>query len=310
MSGERGQAGVEFVALVLLACLALGALGAGLGRAFDGRTYGGFVARHVVCAASADCRRDERALAAAYGERDAARVRALAPGLVFEEGERQLPVDWRRCRRPECASAPDEPALDAHLTGAGLRATAFTRLIRRGGRLYVEYWLYYPDSNTTLGASDRLWRTLTGLPYPGFHRDDWEAAVVRLDPDGGIWVRASSHGRFQGCKWRECEGGWVRATGWVRVSRGSHSGHVPYRSEPVWDPAPPPLSPRYLARPPRRRRLPLVPGRGLQERSSSAEGLRLVPLETHGRDGYVPLDHGVRPPWQKRAYLDPEAGES
>lgn len=320
MSGERGQAGVEFVALVLLACLALGALGAGLGRAFDGRTYGGFVARHVVCAVEraarggggreGACEREQAELVAAYGARDAARVRELAPGLVFEPGERQLPVDWRRCRRPDCASAPDDPTLDAHLTGAGLRATAFTRLIRRRGRLYVEYWLYYPDSNTRLGASDRLWRLLTGLPYPGFHRDDWEAAVVRLDPDGEIWVRASSHGGFQGCKWRDCEGRWVRATGWVRVSRGSHSGHVPYRTELSWDPAPPPLSPRSLARPPRRRRLPLVPGRELEERSSSAEGIRLVPLETRGRHGYLPLDPGVRPPWRKRAYLDPEAGES
>jgi hypothetical protein len=309
MSGERGQAGVEFVALVLLACLALGALAAGVGRAFDGRAYGGFLARHFICAAAGACVRDERALVAAYGARDAARVRALAPGLVFEGGERQLPVDWRECRRVECASAPDDRALDTHLTAAGLRATAFTRLVRRGGRLYVEYWLYYPDSNSTLGASDRLWRLLTPWTYPGFHRDDWEGAVVRLDRGGAIWVRASSHGGFQGCKWRECDGRWVRSTGWVRVSRGSHSGHVPYRSEAVWDPPPPPLSPRSLARP-RRRRIPLLPGRELEERTSSAEGLRLVPLETRARHGYVPLDPEVRPPWRKRAYRDPEADES
>jgi hypothetical protein len=326
--GESGQAGVEFVALVLLACLALGALAAGAGKAFHGRSYGGFLARHFVCAVSArgapsggsddaalarsdggGCDRDERALVTAYGERAAARVRELAPGLVFEGGERQLPVDWRECRRPECAGAPDDGALDAHITAAGLRATAFTRLIRRGGQLYVEYWLYYPDSNSTLGASDRIW-SLTGLPYPGFHRDDWEGAVVRLDRGGRIWIRASSHGGFQGCKWRECDGRWVRSTGWVRVSRGSHSGHVPYRSELVWDPPPPPLSPRSLARPPRRRRIPLLPGRDLEERTTSAEGLRLVPLETRGRHGYVPLDPAVRPPWRKRAYRDPEADES
>ena len=55
MSGERGQAGVEFVALVLLACLALGALASGVARSldrrgFDGRSLGGFFARHFVCA--------------------------------------------------------------------------------------------------------------------------------------------------------------------------------------------------------------------------------------------------------------------
>ena len=54
----------------------------------------------------------------AYGEDDAATVRALAPNLVYEPGERQLPVDWRDCRRPECATAPDDPALDAHTSDA------------------------------------------------------------------------------------------------------------------------------------------------------------------------------------------------
>lgn len=311
MSTEHGQAGVEFVALVLLVCLALAALGPGVGRAFDGRSYGGFLARHIVCAVSDRCDRDARELVQAYGPRDAARVRALAPGLVFEPGETQLPVDWRDCRRRDCAAAPDDRRLDAHRTDAGLRATAFTRVVRRGSRLYVEYWLYYPDSNTTLAGSDRLWRLLPGdLKYPGFHLDDWEGAVVRLDPDGGIWMRASSHGRFQGCKWRECDGRWVSSTGWVRVSRGSHSGHVPYRSEPVWDPPPPPLSPRYLIRPPRRRRFPLLPGRDLHERSSSPEGLRLIPLETIDRRGYRPRDPNVSPPWLKRAYRDPESDES
>ena len=121
-----------------------------------------------------------------------------------------------------------------------MRATAFTRVIRRGGRLYVAYWLYYPDSNTVLAGSDKLWERSWLLPrirnliegtpdYPGFHRDDWEAVFARVDPDGTIWMRASSHGHFQGCKWRSCHDSWLRSTGWVRVSRGSHSGHVPYR---------------------------------------------------------------------------------
>ncbi len=35
-------------------------------------------------------------------------VRAHAPNVVYEPGERQIPVDWRCCRRPECADAPDE----------------------------------------------------------------------------------------------------------------------------------------------------------------------------------------------------------
>ena len=135
---QRGQATVEFVALVLLCGLILGALFA-LNEGFDGRSFGGFLARHLVCAVSGRCKADERRLAAAYGEGDAATVRALAPNLVYEPGERQLPVDWRRCRRPRCAGAPDDPTLDAHRSGTAGRATAFTHVIRRRGRLYVQY---------------------------------------------------------------------------------------------------------------------------------------------------------------------------
>jgi hypothetical protein len=325
---ERGQATIEFVALVLLCCLALGALFA-LRGGFDGRSFGGFVARHLVCAVGGHCDRDERRLAAAYGNGDAATVRALAPNLVYEPGERQLPVDWRQCRRVSCAYAPDDPSLDAHLSGARRRATAFTRLIRRDGRLYIQYWLYYPDSNTALAGSDRLWERSWILPrvrelvagtpdYPGFHRDDWEGVFVRVDPDGSTWVRVSSHGGFQGCKWRICRNEWIRPTGWVRVTRGSHSGHVPFRMEPragePGDGRRIPRIPRYIPPPgsPARpwRRVPLVPGRDMNERTTSSEGLRLIPLETRDTRGYRQLDEGVKPPWRKRSYTDPETDGS
>lgn len=320
MKAERGQAAVEFVALLLLCCLSLGALLALKGGS-DGRSFGGFLARHVVCAVSGRCDRDERRLVAAYGERDAGAVRALAPNLVYEPGERQLPVDWRRCRRPKCAGAPDDRFLDSHVADGGGRATAFTRLIRRGGRFYVQYWLYYPDSNTTLAGADRLWERswllprirelLEGTPdYPGFHKDDWEGAFVRVDPDGTTWMRATSHGHLQGCKWRACRDRWVRSTGWVRVSRGSHSGHVPFRSEPVWRSPNRPVHPRYIPLPGAPRLTPLIPGRDLDERTTTGEGLRLVPLETRDHRRYRPLDPDVKPPWRKEAYDNPESGES
>ncbi len=320
MSGrERGQASVEFVALLLLACIALGALLA-LSGSFDGRDAGGFLARHFTCAVSRRCAGDERLLAASYGVRDAATVRALAPNLVYEHGERELPVDWRACRQVSCSLAPDDARLDAHLAGTH-RATAFTHVLRRGGRLYVQYWLNYPDSNTTLAGSDGLWERSWLLPrlrrlvqgtsdYPGFHRDDWEGAFVRVDPDGGVWTRASSHGHFQGCKWADCRGRWVRDTGWVRVSRGSHSGHVPLRSEPRARRPGAPRIPRYIPPPPPPRRIPVWPGHGLRERSTTGEGMRLIPLEALDPRRYAPLDPEVLPPWAKDAYLDPEAGES
>jgi hypothetical protein len=322
--GQRGQAAVEFVALVLLACLVLGALVA-FAPAADGRAAGGFLARQIVCAIGGRCQDDERELVRAYGERDAATVRALAPHLAYERGERQLPVDWRRCRRPACATAPDDPSLDSHLTDDGQRATAFTRVIRRSGRLYVAYWLYYPDSNSTFAGSDRIWERSWLLPrlrelvqgtpdYPGYHRDDWEGAFVRVDPDGSLWLRASSHGRYQGCKWSDCESSWMLGAGWVRVSRGSHSGHLPYRTESVPHPRGVPRNPRHVPLPGpangRVRRIPTIPGRDVDERTTTAEGLRLVPLETLDRRGYRPLDPRVKPPWSKRAHTDPETGES
>jgi hypothetical protein len=318
---QCGQASVEFVALSLLACLAFGALFA-LKGGFDGRSVGGFMAHHFSCAVSNRCDRAESELVEAYGARDAAAVRALAPSLVYERGERQLPVDWRKCRRLECATAPDDAGLDAHLTGGGhRRATAFTRVIRRGGRLYVQYWLYYPDSNSALAGSDRIWERSWLLPrlrllirgtadYPGFHRDDWEGAFVRVDPDGSTWIRATSHGHLQGCKWRACHDRWVRTEGWVRVSRGSHSGHVPYRSVPRWVDLEKTGNRRYVPKAGPPRRVHVIPGHGLDERSTTAEGLRLVPLETLDRDGYAPLDPDVRPPWRKEAYADPESGSS
>ena len=320
---QRGQATVEFVALLLICCLAFGASMA-LEGGFDGRSFGGFLARHVVCAVGGRCDRDERLLTESYGARDGSTVRALAPNLVYEPGERQLPVDWRRCRRPGCAEAPDDRMLDAHVGGGDRgaarrgRATAFTRLIRRAGRLYIQYWLYYPDSNSVLAGADRVWerswllprirQLVSGTPdYPGFHEDDWEGVFVRLDPDGTAWMRASSHGHLQGCKWLACHDRWVRGTGWVRISRGSHAGHVPFRSERRWRSGARPAAPRYMPLPAPPRRTPMLPGRDLDERTTTGEGLRLVPLEPLDHGDYQPRDPGVKPPWDKGAYDDPEA---
>jgi hypothetical protein len=304
---ERGQAAVEFAVLLLVASLAFGAL-ATLALGYDGRSFGGFLAFRIACAIERECHDGASALTRAYGPRDAALVRDLAPNLVYEPGERQLPVDWRECRRAACAEAPDNRDLDVHRTHAGERATAFTRLLRRDGRTYVQYWLYYPESTTAWAGSDALWdgawrraRRL-GLvvrppPYPGSHRDDWEAYAVRIDQGGRAWVRASSHGHWQGCKRFWCRNDWTASTGWTRVSRGSHAGHVPLRHE--------------LRGPPLRvEAVPLLPGRDLRERTTTAEGLRLVPLETLDARGYRGLDEDIEPPWQKDAYWDPESDGS
>ena len=142
-------------------------------------------------------------------------------------------------------------------------------------------------------GSDKAWEAAWLVPrmrgivddaptYPGFHRDDWESFQTRLDPDGDVWVRASSHGHYQGCKSSRCRDRWVEGNGWTRVSRGSHAGHIP--AEP--------------------------PGHDLRERTTTAEGLRLIPLETHDKRGYRRLDDGIAPPWEKDAYRHHESGES
>jgi hypothetical protein len=321
--GERGQASVEFAALVLLAALALGALAA-FGPRIDGRSFGGFLAFHIGCAVRSDCQGRDRSLESAYGPGDAALVRDLAPNLVYEPGERQLPVDWRDCRRPACAEAPDERGLDVHRTSAGEPATAFTRLIRRGGRTYVQYWLFYPDSKSVWASSDWIWERawegarrhglVTDVPeYPGAHDDDWEAYAVRIDPRGRVHARASSHGHWTGCKEASCRDRWMARSGWTRVSRGSHAGHLPFRHELV--PGPSGAPPSLVVAPgvpgsPRVRHVPLLPGHDLDERTTTSEGLRLIPLETLDASGYRPRDEGVRPPWQKDAYWDPESDGS
>ena len=248
MNGESGQATVEWAGLVLLAALALGALAA-FAPAIDGRPLGAALAHRLVCAVRGGCHDGQELLARAYGERDAALVRRHAPNLVYEPGERQIPVDWRRCRRPRCAEAPDDRDLDVHRAERGARATVFTRVLRRGGHVYLQYWLYYPDSNSAFAGSDALWERRHLLPLvgvalrgagglPRLHSDDWESYFVRIEPDGRVSARASSHGHWQGCKERDCAAsGRPRAAG--RASRAAATpatfpmGAAPRRAGPV-----------------------------------------------------------------------------
>jgi hypothetical protein len=308
---ERGQASIEWIGLVLLVALALGgALAAGV--RVDGRSFGGFLAHRLACAFEGGrCHDGDPGLARAYGRSDAALVRSNAPNMAYEPGEAQLPVDFRSCRARRCADATLDRDSDVHRSRSGERATVFTRLIRRGGATYVQYWFYYPDSNTTLWGADKAWRhsvapfmrrLLAGDPrWPGFHLDDWEGYQVRIDPDGTVWSRATAHGGYQGCKYRFCHNQWVTSTGWTRVSRGSHAGHVPLdvhwrRSRRGGEL--PVMQPRY-------------PGRDVRERSSTGEGLRLVPLEPmRGKSRYRPLAKEVKPPWKKRPYGHPGTNAS
>ena len=309
MRSERGAATVEWTALVLVVSLCLGA-SLTVAPRVDGRSFGGFLAHAIVCAAHGGCDDGDDALAAAYGSSEAALVRAHAPSIVYEPGERSLPVDFRDCRARYCSDAPDDPDLDAHRsTTTGDPATAFTHVVHDGGETFIQYWLYYPDSTSTVLGAAGAWNTARDalghdLPqYPGYHVDDWESYQVRIDAAGRTSVRASSHHGYQWCKEGRCQNRWGASTGWTRVSRGSHAGHVPLRPELTHarvSRAPPFLETRY-------RYHPELPGRDLRERTTTSPGLRLVPLEAVDREAYRPLDAGIKPPWLKAVYGDPRS---
>jgi hypothetical protein len=300
---QRGQATVEWAGLVTLVALALGAAVAVV-PAVDGRSFGSWLAHSILCAARSGCADGRDALGDAYGERDAALVRRHAPNIVYEPGERSLPVDFRRCRAPSCADADDDPDLDVTRSGSGTPAAVFTHVARSGGETFIQYWLYYPDSNTRVARSDEAWEATlgrAGARYPGYHPDDWESYSVRIASDGSARVRASSHHWYQGCKESQCRNRWMDATGWTRVSAGSHAGHIPFETRWRVEPA--------RRRGPARRRVtgyrPLLPGRDLHERTTSAAALELIPIETL-RPADLATDFGeIVPPWRKRAYTDP-----
>ena len=310
MRDERGAATVEWTGLVLLVAAVLGAA-ATVAGALDAPG----LARALRCAVLVGCRGEDRALAAAYGDDVGGQVRAWAPGFAYEPGTLTLPVDFRRCRRHRCADAPDARGRDVWRSSTGeSRATVFTHVVdrrARGGALYLQYWLYYPDS-TGLGPAYAISRArgLAGTPVgalagraAGHHEDDWESYQVKLMPDGRVFARASAHSGYAGRKrWanlnelsseprlpradnrrvrlerRRRTGAWTPSTGWTRVTRGSHAGHIP-------------------------------DGPADDERRTESDGVALVPIERlAARD--LATSFAVTPPWRKSVYADPEQTEA
>jgi hypothetical protein len=306
---EDGQATVEWTGLLLVVAVALGALGAAVGLAAPAAG----LARAVRCAVLARCHGEDRALEAAYGADVAGLVRAFAPGLDYEPRTLTLPVDFRHCRSHRCADAPDRRGADVWRSARGRPATAFTHVVDRrgrGGDLFVQYWLYYPDSTwngTAYAVGQALPFTPTGWlagKVAGHHEDDWESFQVRVTATGAVFTRASAHNGYAGRHhWpnlnelpveapiprferdipagaphitvarRRRTGAWVPATGWTHVTRGSHAGFIP-------------------------------PGPGTDRRTES-NGLRLVPIERLDARALT-TRFAIAPPWRKRVYADPE----
>lgn len=303
MDGERGQGTVEWVGTLLCVSLLL------LGLVVVGvRVPGGDLARgiasRIFCAASlADGCGDEPGLIAEYGTEVGGLVRRHMPTIVFEQGSRALPVDFRRCRSTSCGDGAEEGLV--HRSDERLPVTAFVHVIDcregtagsseedgadctgpRAGNLYIQYWTYYADS-----------ATLRDIPIAGdegFHLDDWEGVQLRIEPDSQVDERASSHHgyNYEGgvANWGSDAGiglftdlaetigvrnhnGWGPETGLLLVSGGSHAGNVAGDHEPD----------RF------------IPGRRVH----------LIPLEPIAATDASTF--AIHPPWHKQVWLDPEA---
>ncbi len=263
-AGQRGQATPEYVGLVLLVCVLLGALLAFGGLAGDGLRLGRLVAEKLVCAVrGTGCAGPADDLIAAYGPDVAALAREHAPEIRFEDADYvSLPVDPRSCRaaplrRHECPGS--ERAL---LRGrAGDRARPRGRLpLRRPDRRPAPTVRARRRaiSTSSTGSTTRTRRRGPGTAS-ATTRDDWESYQVKIEPDGSALSRASSHHSYN-----------------------YEAGRSPLRPRHAEDP-------RHLDR-------GRLPARRLGSRQRLRLGRRRLPRRPRGRRRPVlPLD-SARPP--------------
>lgn len=280
--GQRGQSTVEWLALILLVALALATLALVAGARIPGFFLARAVADRIVCAVrlSEDCT-GEPELQRAHGAEIAAVLRTHAPTLLYEDGMRALPVDYRLCREDACAEGAGDGTVAR--SEEGRRVAAFTHVIDcraaavaateaagmdcsgpRARHLYLQYWFYYPGSATAEGSTilkGPIRTASTAVGRSTFHPDDWESFTVRIGPDGRF-ARASSHRGYDG---------WSPELGTVYISGGSHAGRAARRPVP---------------------------------RMTKDHRVALIPIET--LTGRETTSFAITPPWRKRVYLDPE----
>lgn len=304
MEAERGQGTVEYVGLACLLALVLAGLLAVGARAPLG-DLANAVSSRILCAASlADDCGDEPVLIAAYGTEVGELARRHMPSLLFERGSRAVPVDFRNCRRTECGDAAGHGYVKR--TDAGLPVSAFVHVIdcrpdaaenteaagadcsgSREGNLYLQYWTYYADS-----------ATFRGIPIAGeagFHPDDWEGVQIRIQPDGSVDERASSH---EGYNQRPGPvGGWASDAGVEPVKDASEA--LGLRADNGWGPETHLLIVSGGSHAGNTAGIPRI------ERLTPRNRVHLIPLEpvAVGTDAQF----AINPPWQKKVWRDPEA---
>lgn len=310
---QSGQATVEWVGLTLLvALLMLALVGATGATRATGALGGSGLAREVVerlvCAVRLQipCRHDPELLKG-YGAEIAGLLREHAPLISYEQGMRSLPIDFRDCRSPDCADG--SPAGRTSSSRLGNPVTAFTHVIdcrkprnpipaeadcsgAAAGDLFLQYWLYYPDS-----------ASLRGVPMlgkRGFHLDDWESFQVRVSSGGNVLARASSHNGYNGLPsigdWASDTSGKFPAADSIRRL----SERLGLRERDGWTPV---LHSRSLLMVSGGSHAGRAGGSGGRIRWTPPAALRLVPIEdlSRGSPGFA-----VTPPWHKRVYTSPE----
>ncbi len=293
-SAQAGQATAEYVGLILLVAMVI-ALGVTLAGAILPRPgIARTVAAKLLCAVggAGECEHVPglpalSPLERVYGEELAAMLIEQAPDIYFEDDDFvSMPVDYRECRQRSCADSINPGHV--RLTQTGLRPTSYVHVIdcrepaepdggrvcdgARSGHVYLQYWLYYPDSETH--GLGRL---------GGYHHDDWESFQVRVDATGAV-ARASSHrgynGRGGGLASVASDAGWKKEPGWdtilntLHVAAGSHAGMT----------------------------LPSAD----DSREIPRSELRLVPLEPIAASDDAP-PFAISAPWEKGVWVDPES---
>jgi hypothetical protein len=151
-ASERGSATVEQTGLILLVA-ALFAVIIGLravsGEDTTGTGLGERIANRIACGPREPGACRHHPAVEAYDWPIARALRALAPtpvALPGPGGQSLLPVDFRYCRRPSCAS-PRAGSPGLGLTASNRRVTLFTEVTdrrRSTGRVELTYWLYRP----------------------------------------------------------------------------------------------------------------------------------------------------------------------
>ena len=207
---------------------------------------------------------------------------------------RALPVDYRSCREDPCSLGPDGGAIEA--SDSGEPVTLFAHPVdcrpgaprrpapspgvgtpdcsgSRAGNLYLQYWAYYPGSDTKAFGD------------AGFHQDDWESFQLRITP-GQTDARASSHHGYNygggPANWLSDAGisdhdAWGPDHGLYYVSGGSHAGHADDDAA--------------------------------AERWTPADAIRIVPLDPIAA-AHPGTSFAISAPWRKHVWTDPEYAET